>query len=532
MDKKYLEWMEAEREKLTNSLSDCDEEFASHVISCDRMGDVSSEALVKALRLATISCKISPVLVGSSFKYIGVQQLADAIIDYLPNPLERRMQIQSSFIGANRIESANKGDACAFIFKIMHDKRLGALNYLRIYNGSVYRLQRLKNLETGKVEQIKKVYRAFADELKEIVTPVSKDDIVVVTGLTESCTGDVLINPSFKQDNSQTELDEDQLMVDGAANSNKKDTFQVLGGSIIVPKISRLEPVYFCSIEAKSISQQLKLEQALESMSREDPSLTYEIDSMGVTTIRGMGKLHLEVARDRIETEHGISSQLGPLQISYRETIDGFATEELTVNRLINSVNNSLTIKLYVRSKPTAGAWTSKHLRLDTSGENSLGRLRNDHRKAIENGFKSALMHGPSLGFPMIDCDILLLDFKANSRCGLPIISSAASQCLMTAVSRCSPVLLEPTMLLEVITPLEHNGIIISDITTTRRGIVMSTQAKTDGTIVIISKTPLSTLSNYSEYLRITTSGRGCFSMELHSYSAMSESDKQNLVRL
>uniref|UniRef100_A0A6G1SLB5 Ribosome-releasing factor 2, mitochondrial n=1 Tax=Aceria tosichella TaxID=561515 RepID=A0A6G1SLB5_9ACAR len=538
LDKEILDNVDEERERLIHNLCDSDENLASHVIECERISDVSGQLIKAALRKATIDCKISPVLVGSAFKYIGVQQLMDAMVDYLPSPIERRSQILETLM--EQPDPTNTGhdkDECAFIFKIMHDKRLGPLSYLRIYNGSLSRQMRLENLETGKLEQVKKIYRAFADELKEIETPVGQDDIVVVTGLTESRTGDILVKQNFKRQHNNVgdNMRAEKLTAEmtGAGMPKKiVEPFRKIGQRIIVPKIERLEPVYFCSIEARNMSQQLKLESALACMSREDPSFSYDIDSMGITTIRGMGKLHLEVARDRIKTEHGVESILGRLQISYRETIEGSATEELSISRLINSVNNTIQIKLYVRSVPSAGLWTGKKLRLDSVGENSLARLRNDHRKAIENGFASALMHGPSMGYQMIDCDILLLDFKANSRCGLPVISSAASQCLARAIARCSPVLLEPIMLLEVVAPKDHNGAIVSDLTSCRRGILVSTQARTNGTIVIRSHTPLATLSDYSEFLRITTSGRAVFSMELHSYSAMSETDKQSVVRL
>lgn len=531
----YLEQVEMEREKLINCLADGDEELANHVILCDKMSQVSGDLISAALRRATIDCRISPVLVGSSFKFIGVQQLMDAIVDYLPAPDDRRRQLDQLLAKTDSGKSPSDRDACAFIFKIMHDKRLGALSYMRIYNGSVGRLEQLRNLETGKGEQIKKIYRAFADELREIEVPAVRDDIVVATGLMGSRTGDVLVSSNFEQAHQPLDFRESQGedVPDTSEPENKQSPFQLLGRCVVLPKISRMEPVYFCSIESRSVSQQLKLEQALASMSREDPSLSHEIDSVGATTIRGMGKLHLEVVRDRIMSEYGVDAILGRLQISYRETIDGSANGQLTVDRLVNSVKNTLNISIYIRSLPKSGIWTAKKLRLDlSSADSSLSKLRQDHRRAIENGFKSALMHGPLMGYPVIDCDILLLDFKANSRCGLPLISSAASQCLTEALNRCSPLLLEPIMELEVVCPKEHNGLLMGDITSTRRGVVLSARARADGAMVIRSETPLSTLSNYSEFLRVTTSGRASFSMRLHSYSSMSEADKQSVVRL
>lgn len=524
LDKIYLDSVEEEREKLINYLSDLDDIFASHVLECDKIVDVSSDLLDETIRRCTLACQMSPVLVGSSFKYIGVQQLMDSIVKYLPSPVDREEQVRGAM---SCLEENKSKSSCAFIFKIMHDKRLGPLTYLRVCNGSILKLQKMTNLETGKQEVIKKVYRAFADELKEVEEPAVKDDIVVVTGLNESRTGDMIVDHNFRQ---QAE----SISALSSSNSQEGDEqalpFRLLDQKIIVPQINHMEPVYFCTIESRNSSQQLKLEHALNCLSREDPSFLYLIDELGITTVKGMGKLHLEVIRDRIQSEYGIDPILGPLQIAYRETIDGFATEELAVKKLVNGINNSLSIKIYICPKPQAGVWTSKMLRIDTSGDNSLGRLRGDHRKAIEAGFRSALAHGPTLGYPLIDCDILLLDFQANSRCGLPVISSAASQCLMNAINRCSPVLLEPIMMLEVVAPKEYNGLIISDITS-RRGIILSTSARLSGIMVIRSKTPLSELANYSEYLRIVTSGRGGFSMELHNYSGMGESGKQG-VRL
>lgn len=528
LDKSYSEKVEEEREKLINLLSDLDDELANHVIQCDKIGDLADDIIIQAIRRATISCQLCPVLLGSSFKFIGVQQLMDSILTYLPSPVDREKQIKN-LLGMNIEESKAN---CAFIFKIMHDKRLGPLTYMKICQGSLKKLQYVQNLQNQKIEQIKKIYRVHADELKEIEGSVYKDDIVVVTGMSESRTSDIIVDRNFElKPEGGAPLEFSQARNGDPLAPIANMPFTLLNEEILVPQITRMEPVYFCSIEAMSLSQQNKLESALACLSREDPSFTFDIDRMGVITIRGMGKLHLDIARDRIKSEFGIDSMLGPLQISYRETIEGSATEEFSVDKLVNGVKSSLTIKLSIKAKPGAGAWSGKMLRLDTKGENSLGKLRFDHRKAIESGLLSALGNGPTLGYPMIDCDILLLDFIANRRCGLPIISSAASQCLMNAVRQCSPALMEPIMLLEVVVPSEHNGLILGDISA-RRGVVLSTSARQNGAIVVKSRTPLATLADYSEFLRIKTSGRASFSMELFNYSAMSEADKQNVVRL
>jgi len=554
-DKKLLDEVERVRECLVNDLADSDEKLASHVIECDRIGQVSDEEIREALRRCVIKTEYCPVLLGSSFKYVGVQQLMDAINNYLPTPVEREEQILQRF-GLNKKAITSSQQPCAFIFKIMHDKRLGALNYLRIFGGKINRMQSLKNLQTNKVEQIKRIFRPFADELTEIEKPVFKDDIVIVTGLSDSRTGDILVEQGFSkaEENSvessrgemelqageqpspsgQVSMEEEAYEPSKAiAAARNRQPFLLLNNELLVPNIPRMEPVYFCTIESPSTSKQMKLEEALACLSREDPSFTYEVDTLGVGTIRGMGKLHLEIMRDRIMSEYGVDSILGPMQISYRETISGCAVEELKVNRLINGVRNRLSLKLYVRSLANSGAWNQKRLRLDCGPESTLSTMRADHRRAVETGVSRAMMHGPLLGYPMVDCDVLLLEFQANYRCGLALISSAASQCLMQAFSRCSPFLMEPIMLLEVVAPKAHNSTIVGDLSSTRRGVVISTQARSaTDSIVVRAHVPLATLADYSEHLRILTSGRASFSMELHNYAAVSESERSNIVRI
>ena len=540
----YLAQLEEARELLVNHLTDCSDDFASHVIECERMADVSGQELGKALRMATLDCNFSPVLVGSSFKYIGVQQLMDAILHYLPSPIERERQLLRQMFGKERALGPPTSP-CAFVFKIMHDKRLGALNYARICSGQIKRGQWLSSLDSGRSEQIKRVYRAFADELREIESPVCKDDIVILTGLAESRTGDILLRPEERirgligapegasegeeaKNCGHTKEEEEEK------KEEQKQPFQLLDGRIVVPRISKLDPVYYCTIEAANMAQQVKLESALACLSREDPSFTYEIDSLGVGTVRGMGKLHLEISKERMRTEHGVDSLLGPMQISYRETIDQLAVEELELNRIINSVKSRLTIRLQVRPRAGAGLWRPKQLRLEAGGElGDLHRLRRDHRRAIELGLAGAARHGPLLGYPLIDCDILLLDFQCNQRCSLPLISSAASQCLGQALARGSPKLMEPIMQLEVVAPKQFNGSIAGDLTGTRRALVLGTTARAAGdSIVLRAQAPLATLADYAEYLRITTSGRASFSMELHNYVAMSEAERRNIVRI
>lgn len=610
LDKKVEHKVEELRERLIYKLADFDEEFATHVIECDKVGNVSAERIDRALRNCVVAGQVCPVLVGSSFKYIGVQPLLDAIVKYLPSPAERLGQVERSllFDGPQRrlAESSKSAKSkqlnSAYVFKITHDKRLGPLCYVRVTSGTLEKMQRFKDLESSQAEQVKKVYRVFADELREIVTPVTRDDIVVVSGLSHTRTGNLLIDTHYKsieargkaspqideleggdtgtlagqvssgfdyvdsnavagENNIEEEEEESESINadngDYKANTGDKEEaangvaagatsampFRVLEQNILVPRIGRVEPVYYSSIESQSQSQQIRLEKALAMVAREDSSFSFDINALGVTTIRGMGKLHLEIIRDRLRSEHGVGALLGPIQISYRETIGSCATDELNVDRLVNSVRSAISIRLSVRPKPGAGVWSPKELRLEqTTGafvDSSAGgggggdwRLRTDHRRAIANGLKSALQHGPLLGHPVIDCEIVLLAFQANKRSSLPMVASVASQCLTGALARAAPVLLEPIMHLEVNVPQEHNGTVLSDLASNRRGQILSTVARASGAMVQLrSRAPLANLADYSEFLRTATSGRATFTMRLDSYQAMSESERMSLAR-
>lgn len=550
LDRKISDNVEEHREKLINSLTDCDDEFANHVVECDRINDVNSDQIEAAIRRQTLNCRVAPVLVGSSFKYIGVQQLMNSIIKYLPNPEEREIYIRNklnNYLTDNDAKTANSAvlkktatTTCGFIFKIVHDPRLGPLTFIKVCNGSLKKQQRLKNLNQNCLEQTKRVYRAFADEMSEILEPIAKNDIVAVSGLTQSRTGDILIESDFYPSSSFHDANDCEKRSSKDKNDSTAVPFRLLNGQILVPKIRQLEPVYHCSIESRNISQQLKLEHALACLSREDPSFKYEIDQHGLTTIRGMGKLHLEIIRDRIESEYRIEPLLGPLQISYRESItSGYAIEELSINRLINSISNKISIRLHVSKSDSeeitttttpenCSSWTGKLLSLDTgpNADASLLTLRRDHRKAIEQGIESALAHGPIRGYPVINCNVMLMQFQANNRCSLPVISSAASQCVLTALKRCAPILLEPISMLEVILPREFNGTILGDLNQ-RRAHILETVARDPNSRTLVTRAlvPLSSLADYSEFLRIHTSGRATFSMDIHSYSPMSDSN-------
>lgn len=513
LDKKYIYECEEFRENLINQLSDLDDLFASHVMDCSKIEQVDAQKIEDALRNATVKQSLCPVLIGSSFKHVGVQSLMDAIVKYLPSPIDREEQMSSIFGKCNE----SSGAFCGFIFKILHNKHHGALTYIKICNGFLNKHQKqLVNIASGKTEYVKKVFEPFADELVELDRKASRDDIIILTGLQESKTGEILVD-DVKLRNAKRARVSDEL------------PFSRLNG-ILVPDIEPMDSVYYCSIESPSSSQQLKFEHALQCMAREDPSFSYEIDELGSTTIRGMGKLHLEIIRDRIESEFGVCATLGALQIAYRETINSGSTQEFVIDKVINGVKNSMRIVLQVKPSTGSGSWKGKKLKINQNTDSEMGNLRSDYQKAIENGIFTSLHCGPKLGFPVVDCEVKLMEFDANFKCTYPVISSGASQCVLLALRNSEPIVLEPMMSVEIITPIEKNGLILGDISS-RRGKVLSTCASENGTILIKSQIPLSELRNYSEFIRTTTSGRGSFSLNLLGYVKMSTASEASIVR-
>lgn len=514
LDKKFIDECEELREELVNRLSDIDDDFSSHVLECSTINEVSSKEIEKSIRIATTDCKLSPTLVGSSFKHVGVQSLMDAIVKYLPSPEDRREQL-SKILECNKLNISD--DFFGFIFKIIHSNIHGPLSFMRIYNGSLNSGRNsLFNIKNGLNEIVKNIYKPFGDELTEITHDIIKDDIVILTGLKDCKTGDIMVK-------------NERLIGKERIRPSENLPFSLIDG-VLLPDFSPMEPVYFCTIECPSANQQNKFELALECMTREDPSFKYEIEKTGYTVLRGMGKLHLEMIRDRIETEYGIKTYLGPLQVAYVESIEKSSSRILNINKTINGINCNVHIELKVKPSPGAGKFAKNHFKLSQDPNAELSTMREDRRLMVERGIMNALAGGPIYGAPVVDLTVILMNFKANYKCTSPVVASAASQCLNLCLNSASPVLYEPLMYVEIVVPASNNRLIMNDISS-RRGSLLDTVAYDDHS-KIGALVPLVTMADYAEYIRVATSGKGTFTMELSGYSKMSESDIEELRRL
>ncbi|CAG2104352.1 unnamed protein product, partial [Medioppia subpectinata] len=486
------------REELIGSISDLDDKLSEEILNTNQIEDISVQSVQNALRRVTIKQLGYPLLCGSSYKNTGVQLLMDSICRYFPSPLEKVRQTQALY----------SGQLCAFAFKIVFHKRLGCLTFLRLYSGDLKATQTMFNVNRDKPEKIHKIYMAFADDFRE-VSHLSCGNIAVVTGLSHTITGDTLVTS--------------QSVANDVKRKSGKESEPIFGG-LSVP-----EPVFYCSIESPSLSKLKDMELALTNLQREDPSFQVFPDKdSGQTVIKGMGELHIEVIKDRILREYGVDAHLGPLQVSYRETIAGTAVETLEIDKIIGGTKNRITIALQLSPKSKKQWPTDQLVRVVVTKENELGSIRSDRLKAIETGVQNALDFGPLLSFPVMDVSVDLLSFQTTFKTTIPMIISTASQCVTNCLKKASPQLLEPYMSLEVTTPDRYIGAIISDLSQ-RRSQIGDMTSKGD-LRVVNAITPLSDLMDYSTFVRTVTSGTASFCMHFESYRHMSDTDQHKAI--
>ncbi|KAK7074553.1 G elongation factor, mitochondrial 2 [Halocaridina rubra] len=483
--------------ELTDKLADLDLDLAEFVLENESIENVPSLKLKEAIRRVTLRQYAVPILLGSSYKNVGVQPLMDAVISYLPSPLENvheTVQLYAPHL-------------CAMAFKIIHDKKRGGmLTFLRIYSGHLEQGQRIFNLNSNLTEKIGRVMIAFADEFKE-VTEIKAGNIVVVTGLKITRTGDTLIASQSLTNSVQRKLD-----------AKKENEAPMLMGMQIP------DPVFFCSVEAPSLSQTKLLEEALDQLQKEDPSLRVTSDQeTGQTVLSGMGELHLEIIRDRIFKEHKVDAYLGPLQVAYRETTVQACTHTLEINKVIGDVSQEVKITLSVEPKRDHKAKSVVFAKSKDSIEN-LNAIRKYQLAAVNRGITSALTSGPILGFQVVDVKIFLHWLEVGRRTSETMIAAAAAQCIHQLLQKANCQLLEPYMELEIITDESNSSVVLGDITR-RRGNVLQIAQRQDMKVIIV-ECPLSELVGYSTALRTITSGTAVFSMELSSYKIMSSLDQ------
>ncbi|KAM7368745.1 hypothetical protein PAMP_013054 [Pampus punctatissimus] len=504
-----LEEVNEARTALIEQVADLDDEFAELLLTdfSDSFDAVPSSKLQEAVRRLTLARKGVPVLCGSSLRNKGVQPLLDAITAYLPAPNERHHDLVRWY----------KDDLCALAFKVLHDKQRGPLVFLRIYSGTLKSQTAVHNINRNSIERMSKLLVPFADQHVEI-SSMSAGNIALTVGLKQTVTGDTIVSSKASAAAAARRAQSDD---DGTEKKRREYASVVLSG-VEVP-----DPVFFCTIEPPTMAKQADLENALNCLQREDPSLKVRVDpDSGQTILCGMGELHIEIIHDRIRREYGIETQLGPLQVAYRETILHEVSTTDTLDRTVGDRRHVVTVELAVR--PLEDNSTSGSCELAFKEEVDR-MLPAEMKEAVENGVHSSYLQGPLLGYPLQGISTLIQSVYMEPGTSPAMVSACVSRCMLKALRLGGGQVLEPVMSMEVTVGEEHLGSVLGDLAQ-RRGTVRDVQSRHDDK-VLLATVPLAETMGYSTMLRTLTSGNATFSLELDTYEAMNTQDQNTLLQ-
>jgi elongation factor G len=451
---------------------------------------LSQEEIISALRKATLSLKATPVLCGSAFKNKGVQPLLDAVIDYLPSPLDMPPVIGKGAKG-EKIERVAGDDKSfsALAFKIVTDPYVGQLTYFRVYSGVLASGSHVYNATKGKKERIGRLLKMHANKREEI-KEVRTGDIAAAVGLNLTTTGDTLCD---------------------------------MGHPLMLETLEFPDPVIAIAIEPKTKADEEKLDTALRKISREDPSFKVKVDKeTGQTLISGMGELHLEIIVDRLSREFGLGANIGSPEVAYKETI----------RKRIRSEGR------FVKQSGGRGQYGHVWLEIEPNEpgrgfefKNKIvgGVIPGEYIPAVARGVSEATQEGVLAGFPVVDVIVSAVDgsFHAvdSSEMAFKI---AASMAFKSGARRAHPILLEPIMSVEVIVPKEYMGDVIGNLTS-RRGKIVSIESR-PSLEAINAEVPLAEMFGYATDLRSKTQGRATFTMRFLNYLAVSESQAKLVI--
>jgi elongation factor G len=442
--------------------------------------EISEEELKKCIRQATISGAFVPVLNGTAFKNKGVQTLLDAVVDYLPSPVDIKQipAINLKDESAINITCADKKFA-GLAFKIMTDPFVGSLTFVRIYSGTLTGGSGVTNTTKNKKERIGRILLMHANN-REDIKEAYAGDIVALAGLKDTTTGDTLV----EQDNN-----------------------------IILERMVFPEPVIEVSVEPKSTADQEKMGMALSRLASEDPSLRIESDQeSGQTILKGMGELHLEIIVDRMKREFKVDANIGQPKVAYRETITKQVEIDYTHKKQSGGSGQFAKVKIIFEPLP-ADAPDNFVFESKVVG----GRVPREFIPGVEKGLKSAKETGFLAGFPVVRLKTSLMDGAYHDvDSSVLAFEIAARSAFREAMEKAGSIILEPIMKVEVVTPEEYMGDVIGDINS-RRGQIQNLEGR-DVAQVITAKVPLAAMFGYVNSLRSLSQGRASYSMEFDSY--------------
>ncbi|HEX6903453.1 MAG TPA: elongation factor G [Thermoanaerobaculia bacterium] len=483
----YLDQAHKMREQMVEAIAETDEQLLEKYLSGE---EVTVDELKAALRRATISNQAQPVLCGSAFKNKGVQTLLDAVVDYLPSPLDIP-PIEGVDPHSDEVVIRQSDDTQPFaglVFKIMTDPYVGQLVFFRVYSGHIESGTSVLNTKKGTNERIGRLLKMHANKREEI-NEVWAGDIAAAVGLKNVTTGDTICDPKHP---------------------------------VALEAMSFPEPVIEVAIEPKTKADQEKMGVALAKLMQEDPTFRVHTDKdTGQTLIAGMGELHLEIITDRLVREFNVGANVGKPQVAYKETITVEAEGEGRYVRQTGGRGQFGHAK--IRMRPTSEA--------DYIFNNKIvgGVIPKEFIKPIDQGIKEALETGPLAGFPCTGVEVDLYDGSYHDVDSSEIaFKIAGSMAFQDACKRARPVLMEPIMAVEVVTPEEYMGEIIGDVTS-RRGRIQSMEARGNAQ-VIAARVPLSEMFGYATDLRSLSQGRANYSMQFASYEQAPKNVSEEVV--
>jgi elongation factor G len=453
----------------------------------------TAEELRAGLRRATIAGKLVPILCGSAFKNKGVQPLLDAVVEYLPSPLDLP-PVEGTMLKGGDAASRKPSDDepfSALAFKIMTAPNIGKLTYFRVYSGMLEKGTQVLNTRTGARERMGRLLEMHANKQEDRDTAYT-GDIMAAIGIKSVKTGDTLTDA---------------------------------GSAIVLESLDFPDPVIHVAVEPKTKADQDKMARALSALSDEDPTFTVKTDEeTGQTIIAGMGELHLEVLVDRMLREFKVDATVGKPQVAYRETISGVVEKDT-----------------YTHKKQTGGSgqYAEVTIAIEPSGPGggyefvdkiSGGRIPKEYIPSVDHGIRDAMTTGVLAGYPTVDVRVTLLDGKYHDVDSSEMaFKIAGTMAFKQAARRAKPVLLEPIMSVEVVTPEDYMGDVIGDLNS-RRGKVGQMEAR--GTNQVIrADVPLSEMFAYSNDLRSKTQGRATYTMQFHSYQQTPGSVQEEIVQ-
>ncbi|WP_328478889.1 elongation factor G [Actinoplanes sp. NBC_00393] len=480
------------REKLIETLADVDDAVMEKYLEGE---ELSVDEIRAAIRRATIASKANPVLCGSAFKNKGVQPMLDAVVEFLPSPLDIPAIEGTATDGETPLlrKPSNDEPFSALAFKIQTDKHLGKLTYVRVYSGTLETGTQVINSTKDRKERIGKIYQMHANKREERNT-AQAGDIIAVQGLKQTTTGDTLCDPAKP---------------------------------VILESMTFPEPVIQVAIEPKTKSDQEKLGTAIQRLAEEDPTFrVFNDEETGQTIIAGMGELHLDILVDRMRREFSVEANIGKPQVAYRETIRG------TVDKID-----------YVHKKQTGGSGQYakvivkvEPLPLDADGPtyefvNAVtgGRIPKEFIPSVDAGAQDSLQYGVLAGYPLVGVKFTLLDGQYHEVDSSEMaFKIAGSMAMKEAARRADPALLEPMMAVEVTTPEDNMGDVIGDLNS-RRGMIQSMEER-HGARVVKALVPLSEMFGYVGDLRSKTAGRASYSMQFDSYAEVPQNVAKEII--